>query len=155
MINTDLSRWPQLFRSAPLPVRLGTGAVCWFQVISSLMTSLPAQRTFCSGCARPWRSTQFRSCDNCRRRASQRAVRARQLSVTVGKRNILTGPPPPLTSPSVPAFSTLHFSCSTCARPCRSSYHRTCNRCRQAATRRTVASYQVLGVVRPSYLLHF
>ena len=96
----------------------------------------------------------FRSCDNCRRRASQRAVRARQLSAAVARSDILTAPPPPLTSPSAPAFSTLHFSCSTCAQPCRSSYRRTCNRCRQAGTRRTVASYQVLGVVRP-YLLRF
>ena len=40
-------------------------------------TGLSNQRVFCSQCAKPWQSTGYKTCDNCRRKAAeQRAARA-------------------------------------------------------------------------------
>jgi hypothetical protein len=97
------------------------------------MPSLLGPTTFCSRCARPWYSTQFKSCVDCRRGASLRGFRARQLVAAVGNGNLSTEQTPSPNSLTVPVFSTLFFSCSTCARPCHSSYDTTtCYRCRHA-----------------------
>jgi hypothetical protein len=55
------------------------------------MTSLIKQRSPCSSCARPWHSTQFKTCDNCRRKA-RTAYRSRKRAGTMSGTNLLTKP---------------------------------------------------------------
>jgi hypothetical protein len=102
-----------------------------------LMQSVPSRDMLCSGCARPWQSTQFKTCDDCRRKASLRALASRQYMVATGEINRSTALPP--TAPP-PAFSTLRVSCSQCVRPWQSTRYETCDRCRgRAIGRRTIS----------------
>jgi hypothetical protein len=59
-----------------------------------LMQSVPSRDVLCSSCARPWQSTQFKTCDDCRRKASLRALTSRQFMVATGETNRSTAPPP-------------------------------------------------------------
>lgn len=120
-----------------------------------LMPSPPAQRTHCSGCARPWISTQFLSCDDCRRKAAQTRLRAREQNAALRRSNLSTGPPPSPASPIAPVFNTQRVFCSACARPWQSTRYRTCDRCRQARTRRETVSYKVRRADNPSGLSIF
>lgn len=135
--------------------------LCLGRLISSHLSyyaSMPSGRTgrtLCSGCARPWHSAKFKTCDDCRRRVSLREGGARQLAAAVGRSSLLTSPSQFSGSPTVPVFSTLVFMCSTCARPCQSSYDTICNRCRQVAIPRTTPSSQVPDVDLSLDLLTF
>ena len=53
------------------------------------MASLGERRSLCSSCATPWHSTQFKTCDNCRRKA-RTAYRARKHAATMLGANLLT-----------------------------------------------------------------
>jgi hypothetical protein len=57
------------------------------------MASPIEQSSLCSFCARPWHSTQFKTCDNCRRKA-RTAFRARKRTATVSSADTSTNPPP-------------------------------------------------------------
>ena len=86
--------------------------------------------------------------------ASQQAFTSQQFTAAAGGSNDSTEPPHPNCT-STPAFSTLRVLCSKCARPWQSTRYKTCDRCRQPATRRTTPSYKVLGVDRNLICYHF
>jgi hypothetical protein len=109
------------------------------------MSSHLGPTTSCSRCARPWYSTQFKTCVDCRQGASLRGFRARQLAATLGNRNLSTEQPPSPNPLAIPVFSTLFFACSRCGGPCHSSYDTTtCYRCRHAASSRGPGTVRAL-----------
>ncbi|OKO94694.1 ATP-dependent DNA helicase pfh1 [Penicillium subrubescens] len=58
------------------------------------MLSSTTQGPFCTGCARPWLSTQFVTCDGCRRKAARWKVKARQRAAAAVEESRLSTMPP-------------------------------------------------------------
>lgn len=105
--------------------------------------SLPAtQRVLCSKCARPWPSTEYKTCDECRRKAAlRRRIPSRQPASANPQLSAHT-PLPILNSSNARPSSGRQF-CSGCARPWRSLQYRTCDGCRAKSARsRQLASHQ-------------
>ena len=99
----------------------------------------------CTGCLRPWTSSRYRTCENCRaqRRAHHQRQRQRHFSVRSDHPAVPAPLAPPLpNSPRQPAPSN-GWVCTHCLRPWYSPRYRTCDNCRDLDRRRYTQQVRV------------
>lgn len=108
-----------------------------------MASSLPAaQRVLCSNCARPWSSAEYKTCDDCRNKATRRRQLRSCQPAAVDRLLSTPLPQPPLTSSTATTSEQREF-CSRCARPWHSLQYKTCDRCRARSARgRPFTSHQ-------------